>query len=1212
MVKTMYAMRRLSIFALFLALLATSCSYTDEQMDIKDNGVNTLQRFVARIDNSHDTRITSSICSDGSIQMLWHADDKILVTDNLGGRKLYNLIEGEGTIEAVFAIDDSFQGSPLAEDVPLCAIASHSSGVFIQQSENEIAYLHPKISKTQNHTDTHDSLRCVMAAQSGQTDGETLSFDFKLIASAARFDIKLEDGELIQKITMETESTSISGWSDIDWSTLITTPRESTSYPTITLYYANTPASPYADGWCTMYPIDWTTVEGNVYYTITTNKNIYKFCKKPTKKFEAGFVYTFPLDITKFELVDSEEELSDGKYCKLYSEGTISVAQVRATDSTISIGWCCTHSNIDYIGNIQPDSRADYSEEITKNYKVALYSDAKCQNLVVSVNNIPGSLFTDYLVPPRFAFTGLKPATTYYAKVFNNTDTTESKAIEVATIASAEDKNAIVTNNAKAGDLIVFENFAGLIYGGELSARASGISRSDRGSLTEIKPITGVINASSSTDYLYVHAGTEIGLFNTLKGIVDDFGLQDWGYIAPANSCICARAGFIKLGTTGKRAAICTPELDAIPEGKAATVRVKFRAAPYGDYNKSSINRDERYLAVRALVDPTCTNYNVTYNTEACNTKFVTLSSIDITVWEECEVTLTNVPSGGRISIGGGHEETVTNRFLLDDIRVYVEEITDYKTPTVEDFTYLDPISGTVKYNDGTPAAGVAVSDGFSVVQTDSEGKYTISPHRDCWYIYYSIPADCQVPINEFGQPCFYTKFDRSVSTYDFTLTKGTKETEFTLFCLADPQCKDNNSTATNGRNGDRFKNESVPAIKAHAQTKTTPCYGVTLGDIVYSEDSRNNEAFMDDMRDFMANTLIGMPIFQTMGNHDYKFFSSSKPIYADATSSTFDIRIQRAFEDVFGPINYSWNRGDAHIISMRNMHWSNNTNASDSSYSLSFTTEQVKWLREDLETVPKDKLIIFCVHIPMLNQSAASAVTALLQQFPNCHIMSGHTHYMRNEPTRTAGIYEHVHAAVSGQWWWSNINGDGVPNGFGVYEISGNKIVNGYYQGINEGMNDRNYQIRLYRGDLKAGAENRSFNLQHGSDVIIANVFNASPKWKVEIFADGVSEGEMTFIKEKKYQYHNDYNKYSQFSQDIPNDSCQDWWAIGYHIGVIKRESSGYYVNNFHMYKHTLTNKSATSIKVVATDEYGNKYEQTKITGDYDYSEIIYHVPSY
>ena len=95
--------------------------------------------------------------------------------------------------------------------------------------------------------------------------------------------------------------------------------------------------------------------------------------------------------------------------------------------------------------------------------------------------------------------------------------------------------------------------------------------------------------------------------------------------------------------------------------------------------------------------------------------------------------------------------------------------------------------------------------------------------------------------------------------------------------------------------------------------------------------------------------------------------------------------------------------------------------------------------------------------------------------------------------------------------------------------------------------------------------------------------------------------------FKEKKYQYHNSYDDQSIFSQDIPEDSCQDWWAIGYHIGVIKRESSGYYVNNFHMYKHTLQNKDATEIRVEATDEFGRKYVQTKITGDYDYSEIDY-----
>ena len=159
-------MRRLSIFVLLLALLATSCSYTDEQMDFKENTANTLQSFVARIDNSHDTRITSSIGDDGSIQMLWHADDKILVTDNLGGRKRYRLLEGAGTTEAVFAIDESYTGSPLAENVPLYAIATANCGVFIQPTDNDIVYLHPNIRAKQTHTYENDNYRCVMAAKS--------------------------------------------------------------------------------------------------------------------------------------------------------------------------------------------------------------------------------------------------------------------------------------------------------------------------------------------------------------------------------------------------------------------------------------------------------------------------------------------------------------------------------------------------------------------------------------------------------------------------------------------------------------------------------------------------------------------------------------------------------------------------------------------------------------------------------------------------------------------------------------------------------------------------------------------------------------------------------------------------------------------------------------------------------------------------------------
>ena len=195
----------------------------------------------------------------------------------------------------------------------------------------------------------------------------------------------------------------------------------------------------------------------------------------------------------------------------------------------------------------------------------------------------------------------------------------------------------------------------------------------------------------------------------------------------------------------------------------------------------------------------------------------------------------------------------------------------------------LEPFTaiGKLTYEDGTPASGVSVSDGYNVAVTDYKGTYRLKTCADTYYIYYSVPEDCEVQVNEYGQPAFFTRYSQSESRYDFTLKRkaGGKEDKFTLFCLADPQCKSSHLT--------RFKNETVPDLRAHAQTMGLPCYGVTLGDVVYSEGNRNNVPEMDDMRDLMHKDKTGMPIFQVMGNHDYTYFKGDMPLKPDETSST-------------------------------------------------------------------------------------------------------------------------------------------------------------------------------------------------------------------------------------------------------------------------------------------------------------------------------------
>lgn len=502
---------------------------------------------------------------------------------------------------------------------------------------------------------------------------------------------------------------------------------------------------------------------------------------------------------------------------------------------------------------------------------------------------------------------------------------------------------------------------------------------------------------------------------------------------------------------------------------------------------------------------------------------------------------------------------------------------------------------GRVVYTDGKPAVGVVVSDGFSAVQTDSQGCYTLTPHQDTWYIYYSLPAECAVTTNNFGLPCFFTKYSRDKFVYDFTLTrqKSGKDSNFTIFCLADPQCSSSANRA-------RFVSESIPFLNSYAKEKGVPCFGITLGDIVSSGNSSDTTPQMPHMRGHMSKDKSGFPIFQTMGNHDYLYFNAAAPIEPDESSSTYNIKAQRLFEEIFGPINYSWNRGDAHIISMRDMLWSSNNDGGN--YSLGFSDEQYEWLKQDLKFVPKDKLVILCVHIPLVNSSKKNVqnVITLLAQYQEAHIMAGHTHYTRNEPTLSKGVYEHVHGAVCGAWWHSNTNGDGTPNGFGVYDIEGNTIKNWYYKGVNSGQNDRDYQLRLYRGNHKSGGEYEYFAQQHGDGVLLANVFNADDSWTIKVFEDGVYSGNMTKIAYKKETPTKGSGIDNPTKPSVK--SSQDWWAIGYLVGVKKRSRDSYFTSCFHLYKYTLKNKNA-AVRVEATDRFGRTYIESHITEDYDYS---------
>ena len=1193
--------RFLSFIALPIAFCALSCTSWEhdvENISLPESSANIPQSLTAFIDNEPSRTTSEQV--DGAVQMYWHSDDKIAVTDHYSAIE-YELKSGAGEVVAEFQPANKSENQRFEEGATLYGISPYSAVVFkssnikpqlpgldSEEGEEWSPYTrsqHGKLSveipSSQLYTESgrygeNEGARNIMF---GASEGSDNSFHFKPIVALARFSISLTDKtEVIFSVRMRTEKSPISGLSEIDWQSgeII---NSSTNH--VTLNFATPVQGTTPKAWATIAPIDWSATEEKVYYDIYTNKGQYTFCKQPTKVFEPGKVYNFPLSQASFTKAESIESLADGQYS--FTESVLQLVAVRQTDSTVTIGWSVSSSNIN-LDAPKPYEDNDFTADLLKTYKLALYSDPNATDLVTSIDNIVGKKYYSNALPPRFTFCGLEPATTYYVKVWNTTDLRESETLCITTSPSAASRSDIVTDEAKAGDLILFENFASLRHSGDLSVYASGLEYNNQNSTTE-EVIIG------NNGYTLQSGDSETVLFGSNLQQLSDAGLSKWGWRGKESviqDSFAACAGYIKVETYGAESFICTPPLNAIPQGKSAKVRILFNVAPI----------NEKAVCIKALHGATLNSNNkISYIAEGDSSTLSINEDDDQTCWREYEATLEGVLYNDVIAIGGGIGATESAGLQIDDVRIYIEEISDNSI-----------IFGRIDYSDGTPAEGISVSDGFSVVATNANGGYTLSPHQDTWYIFYSIPSDSKVETAN-GHPSFYTKYDKSISAYNFSLTKQDVESDFTLFCLADPQCR-------NDKEIGYFSTETVPAIKAHAEGKSTPCYGVTLGDIVHTKSGQQCSQYMDDMHEWMKSDKIGIPVFQTMGNHDYTDSSDTKHIdMSKYPGSSYNLRMQRLFEETFGPINYSWNRGDTHIVCMRNIIYEENND-----FTKGFSDEQYQWLVEDLAHVPQNKFVILCVHMPLIQSNITDnnvdKVIELLQQYPKRLVLSGHTHYMRHR--MRLNIEEHTFAAVCGAWWSGKINNDGSPNGYGVYEISGTSVKEEYYMSVNEGKNNKAFQMRLYRGNLKCGDTSllsKYYELQHGEDTILAAVFNAiAPQnnegktpWIVKIYEDDKAY-DMEFLNEKKYGLDdtNHIDMPSYFSPvKVPTDSSQDWWAIGYRACIIGATDA--HTQCFHMYKHKLQNPSASSIRVVATDPYGNSYESNHIikNGDDIYADI-------
>jgi len=360
----------------------------------------------------------------------------------------------------------------------------------------------------------------------------------------------------------------------------------------------------------------------------------------------------------------------------------------------------------------------------------------------------------------------------------------------------------------------------------------------------------------------------------------------------------------------------------------------------------------------------------------------------------------------------------------------------------------------------------VVVSDGYTVTATNADGAYEMELHPSAAAVFVSVPSGYAfLHENNIARHYHLVKDIASRKRVDFSLQPLEQDDNRHRFIIwADPQVKNKSDV-------EKMLAQSVPDMQQHVQQLGGLIHGITVGDIVWDNHDR-----FEDYKD--AVRKMNIPFFQALGNHDMD--------YRQGDDSVSD----KTFKSHFGPTYYSFNRGKVHYVVLDDVRYLGR----EREYDGFITENQLEWLKKDLAFVPKDHLVIVCLHIPVHNGvSNRDELYEILKPY-KAHIMSGHTHTNLNLIKK--GVYEHVHGTVCGAWWTGPICGDGTPPGYGVYEVNGTDLT-WYYKPVG---NEQNFQSTIFIQRNETGAQE-----------LVANVWNYDPSWKVEWETDGQLQGALS-----------------------------------------------------------------------------------------------------
>ncbi len=403
---------------------------------------------------------------------------------------------------------------------------------------------------------------------------------------------------------------------------------------------------------------------------------------------------------------------------------------------------------------------------------------------------------------------------------------------------------------------------------------------------------------------------------------------------------------------------------------------------------------------------------------------------------------------------------------------------------TARGFVFDDENRNGIRDEGERGIGNVLVSNQREIVKTNTRGEWELPLRDDC--IFFVIkPEGWATPLNHHNIPQFYyihkpagspvLKYAGVAPTgpipkfINFPLHRQKEPDEFKALFFGDPQPRDQKEI-------DYIARDVVEELIG-----TDAKFGVTLGDIMF-----------DDLSLFESNNaliaLIGVPWYNVIGNHDMNYDSPD------------DAHSDETYERYYGPNYFAYNHGPVTFIALDNVVWGGQKPEGSGSYTGGLGAEQLGFVKNLMPHIPKDRLIVLMMHIPLFNTTDKEQLFRLIEDRPYTFSISGHTHWHANrflgEAEGWHGREPHHHVVnvtVSGNWWSGEpdefgiphtMMKDGAPNGYTILNFDGEKVVLDY----KVARRPADYQMNLFAPtEVDSATAPESF--------IYVNVFNGSER---------------------------------------------------------------------------------------------------------------------